>query len=122
MAKKNSMAAAGGVLLLLSSLIYLYVLFSWYSAGGTFSTWLTAASFLTPFVAAVAIVGSITLFFMSIGTMAGKMADKMMMDILWKFIMVESIAAVIVTAGGSWFWAVIAAFVLSYLGGMVAMM
>jgi hypothetical protein len=118
MAKKNNSAMAGGVLLLLGSLVYLYVLFSWYNTG-TIGSWLGAAQFLTPFVAAVALVGSISLFFMSIGTMAGK-ADKMMMNILWKFVMIESISAVIVTAGGAWFYATIGAFVLTYLGAMAA--
>lgn len=118
MAKKNSMAVAGGILLLLGSLVYLYVLFTWYSSG-TIGSWLGAAAFLTPFVAAVALVGSISLFFMSIGTIAGKM-DKMMTNVLWKFVMLESVTAVIVTAGGSWFYAVIAAFVLTYIGAMAA--
>jgi hypothetical protein len=119
MAKKNNSAMAGGVLLLLGSLVYLYVLFSWYNTG-TIGSWLGAAAFLTPIIAAVALVGSICLFFMSIGTMAGKMADKMMMNVLWKFVMVESISAVIVTAGGAWFYAAIGAFVLTYLGAMAA--
>ena len=113
---------AGGVLLLLGSLVYLYVLFSWYSSGAAMGSWLSAAAFLTPFIAAVALIGSISLFFMSIGTIAGKMADKMMMDVLWKFIMLESITSVIVTAGGAWFYPVIGAFVLTYLGGMAASM
>jgi hypothetical protein len=121
MAKKNNSAMAGGVLLLLGSLVYLYVLFSWYSSG-TIGAWLGAAQFFTPFVAAVSLVGAISLFFMSIGTIAGKMADKMMANILWKFIMVESISAIIVTAGGAWFYAIIGAFVLTYLGGMAASM
>ena len=108
-------------MLLLGSLVYLYVLFTWYSSGAI-GSWLSAAQFLTPFVAAVALVGSISLFFMSIGAIAGKMADKAMVNVLWKFIMLEGITAVIVTAGGSWFYAVIGAFVLTYLGGMAANM
>ncbi len=119
MAKKNNSAVAGGVLLLLGSLVFLYVLFSWYNTG-TIGPWLSAASFLTPFVAAVSLVGAISLFFMSIGTMAGKMADKMMMNVLWKFVMIEGVFAVIVTAGGSSFYAAIGAFILTYLGAMAA--
>jgi hypothetical protein len=120
MAKKNSSAAvAGGVLLLLGSLVYLYVLFSWYNTG-SIGSWLSAASFLTPFVAAVALVGSISLFFMSIGTLAGKMADKMMVNVLWKFVMLEGIVAVIVTATSSSFYAAIGAFILTYLGALAA--
>lgn len=122
MAKKNSWAAAGGVLLLLGSLVYLYVLFTWYGSAISPTSWLGSAQFLTPFVAAVALIGAISLFFMSIGTIAGKMADKSMMNVLWKCIMLESVTAVIVTAGGSWFYAVIGAFVLTYIGGMVANM
>ena len=120
MAKKNSSAAvAGGVLLLLGSLVYLYVLFSWYNTGAI-GSWLGAAQFLTPFVAAVALIGAISLFFMSIGTIAGKMDDDMMMNVLWKFVMVEGISSVIVTAGGSSFYVAIGAFILTYLGAMAA--
>jgi hypothetical protein len=119
MAKKNSSAAAGGVLLLLGSLVYLYVLFSWYNSG-IVGSWLSAAQFLTPFVAAVALIGSISLFFMSIGTLAGKMADKMMMSVLWRFVILESITAVIITATTSSFYAVIGAFILTYLGALAA--
>ncbi len=119
MAKKNSSAAAGGVLLLLGSLVYLYVLFSWYNSG-IVGSWLSAAQFLTPFVAAVALIGSISLFFMSIGTLAGKMSDKTMMNVLWKFVMFESVTSVIITATTSSFYAVIGAFILTYLGALAA--
>ncbi len=125
MAKKNSSAAAGGVLLLLGSLAYLYVLFTWYNgmgAAGAIGSWLGAAQFLTPLIAAVALIGSISLFFLSIGTIAGKESGKDMRKVLWKFIMLEGITSVIVTAGGSWFYAVIGAFVLTYIGAMAAKM
>lgn len=105
--------------MLIASLVYLYVLFTWYSSG-TIGAWLGAAAFLTPFVAAVALIGAISLFFMSIGTLAGKMDDKMMMNVLWKFVMLEGITSFIVTAAGSWFYPIVAAFVLSYIGAMVA--
>ena len=118
MAKQNSSAVAGGVLLLLGSLVYLYVLFTWYNSG-TIGMWLGAAQFLTPFVAAVALVGAISLFFMSLGTIAG-MSQKGMADILWKFVMLESITAVIVTAGGSMFYTIIGAFILTYIGASLA--
>ena len=83
-------------------------------------TWLTSAAFLTPFIAAVALIGSISLFFMSIGTIAGKMANKMMMDVLWKFVMIEGITSIIVTATTSSFYIAIGAFVLTYIGAMAA--
>ena len=106
-------------MLLLGSLVYLYVLFSWYNSG-TIGSWLGAAQFLTPFVAAVALIGSISLFFMSLGTIAGKMSDRMMMNVLWKFVYVEGLSSVIVTAAGSSFYAAIGAFILTYLGALAA--
>lgn len=122
MAKKSSSATiGGGVLLLLGSLVYLYVLFTWVSKGAESSAWLSAAQFFGPFAAAVAVVAAIALFFMSIGTMAGKMQDDMSKP-LWKFIILAGVTTLVVTGGGGWFWAAVVGFVLTYLGGMGASM
>ncbi len=106
----------------LGSLIYLYVFFTWY--GGPFSAWLSAAYFLAPFVIAFALLSSFSLFFMSIGTMANKMMmdQKMASMMLWKLIMCASVAFFIITGGTGLFDAVIVAFLLTYIGGMLASM
>ena len=104
----------------MGSLIYLYVYFTWYSSGYAASGWLSAASFLAPFVIGFALFSAVTLFFMGLGTMAGKNSrdPKMAMNILWKFIMVGAVTFVILTGGTGWYlWAVVA-FVLTFIGGM----
>lgn len=121
--KKNSSGLAGGILLFLGSLIYLYVFFTWYNSGGAFGAWLSAAQFLAPFVAVGAVISAITLFFLSIGSMAGKTSgDKMKMNVLWKFIILGGITTLILTAEGMWFYAALVGFILTYLGGMFASM
>ncbi len=121
-AKKSSSNMAGGVLAFLGSLVYLYVVFTWYGNGAALGSWLSAASFLGPFVVAAAIVSAITLFFMSIGTMAGKPLNEMMRNVLWRFIMLAGVSTIIVTGGSSLFWAAIAGFVLTYIGAIAASM
>lgn len=121
MAKKNS-GMAGGVLVLLGSLVYLYVLFTWYGTG-TNGAWLSSAQFLTPFVAAGAFLTAITLFFMSLGSVAGMSGDaKMMSTWLWKFTTWAGLTTFIVTGGTAWFWYAVVGFVLTYLGAAWATM
>lgn len=104
----------------LGSLVYLYAVFAWY--GSALSGWLAAAQFFAPFVAAFAIVSSISLFFMGLGMAAGKMMDKGGMW-MWKFIMTAGMAVLIVTAGqGMLFWEAILGFLLTFIGSMAAMM
>ena len=124
MAKKSS-GTAGGALLFVGAVIYLYVVFTWYSSGAAPSAWLNWASFLAPFVVAGAIVSSITLFFMSIGSIAGKVTDDMkamMNQVLWKFVMIGSGTTLILTGGTEWFYYVVLGFVLTYLGAMMESM
>ena len=111
---------AGGVLAFLGSLVYLYVLFTWYSSGAALSGWAMTAAFLAPFVVGVAVITGVTLFFMSLGTMAGKM-DKMMGQMLWKFVCIGGIVYTIL-GGVSWFYVVLVGFVLTYIGAMIATM
>jgi hypothetical protein len=122
-AKKKSSGLAGGVLIFLGSLIYLYIIFSsyqtWYG-GGSLGAWLGAAQFLGPFVAAFAVISAITLFFMSFGVASGKMPD--MMKTVWKVIMLAGVTSLIVAAGGVLFYVSVAAFVLAFLGAMLASM
>lgn len=121
MAKKRSMAAVGGgILMLIASLLYLYVGYSWYAGGSTGGPWLGAAQFLGPFVAAGALIGAIVLFFMSIGVISGYMPSnsKDMRDPIWKILMFLGIAFLIVTAGGSWFYWAVFAFIVSYIGAI----
>ncbi len=107
------MGTAGGVLLFLGSLIYLYAIFAWY--GSPLTGWLAAASFLGPFVAAFAIIGAITLFFKGIGMAAGKMPDDQ--SVMWKLIMASGMSMVIVTAGqGMLFWIALLGFLLTFVG------
>lgn len=120
--KDSSSVMAGGILLFLGSLIYLYVVFAWYSNGSMLNAWLAAAQFLAPFVMAAAIISSISLFLMSIATAVGKMTKSMHKDAIWKFVMLGALTTIILTAGGSWFYAAIAAFVLTYLGAVWAAM
>ncbi len=117
MARKSSMGALGGFLLFLGSLLYLYVGFTWYSSG-TLGPWLSLAQFFGPFVAAFALISAIVLFFMSLAGLMGKTGagDKMKTDILWKFIVWGGALFFILTAGGAWFYWVVLAFVLTYLG------
>jgi hypothetical protein len=115
MAKKGA-GTIGGFLLFLGSLVYLYVGFTWYSSG-TSGPWLTAAQFFSPFIAALALISAIVLFFMSLAGLMGKVQnDKMMDDVLWKFIIWGGATFFIITAGGSWFYWAVLAFVLTYLG------
>ena len=122
MASKNSTyGAAGGVLAFLGSLVYLYVLFTWYGAAGSgFGGWLSSASFLGPFVVGVALVSAITLFFMSLGTMAGR-TGKDMGNTLWKFVVIAGVVYTIL-GGMSDFYIVLVGFLLTYIGTMIALM
>lgn len=103
----------------MGSLLYLYVVFSWYSGGAALTgTWLSMAAFLAPLVAAFAVVASITLFFVGIGMAAGKtMDDKGMW--LWKFITAAGMSLLIVSRADG---AALLGFLLTYIGAMVAMM
>jgi hypothetical protein len=123
MATKKSAGAAGGILVFLGSLIYLYVIFTWYGTSGTVTTgsWLASAQFLTPFVIAAAIFSSIALFFMSIGAIAGKM-DSKKDGPLWKLIMWGALMLLIVSGGTQYFWYVVVGLVLTYIGGIWEMM
>lgn len=124
MAKKNSMWQVGGALTFLGSLIYLYVFFAWYGAGAPVGAWLSAAQFLAPLVIGFGVFSAVTLFFMSLGTLMGKMSgdQKMAEHMLWKFIMVGAISFLIITGGSSMFWWAFLAFILTYLGAMSAKM
>lgn len=119
MAKKRSMAAVGGgLLMLVASLLYLYIGFTWYGSGTT-GPWLAAAQFFGPFIAAGALIGAIVLFFMSIGVMTGNLpSGKGMSDMTWRFLMFVGVVFVILTAGGSWFYLAVLAFVISYIGAI----
>ena len=57
---------------------------------------------------------------MSLGTAAGKMDEKTMMPVLWKFVILEGVVSTIILATGSWFYWGIVAFVLTYLGALAA--
>ena len=104
---------------MLGSLIYLYVIFAWYSSGAAAGTWLGAAQFFAPFVAAVAVLGSISMFFMSLGAMKGMMSEKVMLNTLWKCLMITGISVVIVSAEQWGFYPAIAGFVLTYIGAIL---
>ncbi|MCW6160556.1 MAG: hypothetical protein LVQ95_05740 [Candidatus Micrarchaeales archaeon] len=120
--KKSSAAMAGGILAFLGSLVYLYVVFTWYygAAGGALTPWVSTAQFFGPLVLALAVIGSISLFFMSLGAMMGRMSEKNMMNIWWQFIMLGGIALLILTGGTAWFTYALVGFILSYLGAMWA--
>jgi uncharacterized membrane protein len=111
------MCTAGGILLLLGALIYLYALFTWYN--GALGGWLATAQFFGPFVATFAIVSSIALFFMGVGMAMGKMADGKGM---WKIIMVAGMSLLMVTANGPLFWMALLGFLLTFIGTKIAMM
>ena len=120
MAKQNSMAQVGGVFTFIGSLVYLYAYYTLY--GNAPGTWLSMASFLAPFVLGIALFSAVTLFFMGIGTITGMASrdPKMMMNMLWKFIMAAAVTFVIITGGtGYYYWAVLA-LVLTYIGGMLS--
>lgn len=122
MAKKNSMAAAvgGGILMLIGSLLYLYIGFAWYGAGSAAGPWLAAAQFFSPFVAAFAFIGAITLFFMSIGAITMRRPESQYMThIMWSFITLTGLVFLIVTAGSSWFYVAVLAFVIGFIGAIV---
>jgi uncharacterized membrane protein len=118
MARKGSGNLAGAGVLFIGSLVYLYVVYSWYGAGAAFGSWLTAASFLAPFVAAMAVVSSVSLFFMSLGKLAGMQGgdEKTMSNIIWKFVIYGAMTLLIVTSQSALFiWALVG-FVLTYIG------
>lgn len=121
-AKKSSSGKAGGVLVFLGSLIYLYVVFTWYNSGAALGAWLSASAFLGPLVVALAVISAILLFFGSIGVMADMMQGEKMHQMLWKFVMIGGITELIVTGGGGWFYFAVVGFILTYLGAMMASM
>ena len=121
-AKKSSPNLAGGILAFLGSLVYLYVVFTWYAGGAALGPWVSASQFFGPFVVAFAIVSAITLFFLSIGMMAGKMDGEMANRAIWKFVMIAGITEIIVTGGGAMFWAAILGFILTFVGAMTLQM
>ncbi len=86
--------------------------------------WLAYAQFLAPFVMAFAIIGSISLFFLSIGIMAGKFGgdNEKMMKTLWKFVICTGATLLIITAGAQWFYITVVGFLLTYIGVMTAKM
>ena len=119
--KPASSVQAGGALMFLGSLIYLLVYFMWYGAGYSMGPWLIPTAFFAPFVIATALVSTISIFFMSFGFMKGKpMPEKSMM--LWKIVMLEAMAFVIITGGTGLFSWVVLALVLTYLGGAASTM
>lgn len=124
-AAKSNNSVWGGVLAFLGSLVYLYVVFTWYTgSNGAISagSWLSGAQFFAPFVVAFAFISAISLFFMSIGAAMNKMQGKMAMT-LWKFVMLGGISFIILTGGmGVFFWEALLGFLLTYLGGMAASM
>lgn len=106
--------------MLIASLLYLYVGYTWYSSGSAAGAWLTSTQFFGPFVAAFALIAAIVLFFLSIGVMTGRMPSngRGMGDRTWSFLMFIGIAFLIVTAGGAWFYWAVIAFVISYIGAI----
>lgn len=121
MAKKGN-AQLGGVLTFLGSLVYLYVYFSWYTSGYAIGGWVAAASFLGPFVIAVALFSAISLFFLGVGKISGRGPSdpKMAMNIGWQFVMWAAITFVILSGGTGWYlWSVIA-LLLTFVGAMLS--
>ncbi|MDE1854771.1 MAG: hypothetical protein KGH57_00405 [Candidatus Micrarchaeota archaeon] len=116
MAKKNNMMQIGGVLTFLGSLIYLYVFFGWY--GSAPGAWLNMASFLAPIILGVALFFAVTLFFTSLGTLAGKSQVKM--DMAWRFVSTAAIAFVIISGGTGWFYWSVLALLLTFVGAMLS--
>lgn len=114
------MGTAGGILLFLGSLVYLYAIFAWY--GGALNGWLAAASFFGPFVAAFAIVSTITLFFMGIGMAAGKPMSTSKAMWMWKYIVGAGIAMLIVTESNGMLGLGVIGFLLTYIGAMTGRM
>ena len=121
--KNNAKTLAGGILLFIGSLIYLYVVFGWYSSGAAAGPWLAAAQFFAPFVAAVSVIGSISLFFLSLGVATGKAgSDDKLSKVLWKCVTCVSAAVVILSAGGPMFYLSVLGFIVAYIGAVVASM
>lgn len=121
MAKKGN-AQLGGVLTFLGSLVYLYVFFTWYSGGYAPSTWLSMASFLAPFVVGFALFSAVTMFFIGLESMAGKIPHdaKRTKEILWKFVTLGAVTFVVIGGGGGWYYWVVLALLLTYIGAMLA--
>jgi hypothetical protein len=121
MAKKGN-AQLGGALTFLGSLVYLYVYFTWYSSGYAASGWLSMASFLAPLIVGFALFSAVTLFFIGLGSMAGKMPHdaKRTKDVLWKFVTIAAVAFVIITGGSGWYYWAVLALLLTYIGAMFA--
>ena len=118
-ARKSSAKQAGGILVFLGSLIYLYVVYTWFTGGAAPSAWLSMASFLAPFVVAFGVFSAVSLFFMGLGSAAGMSGgdEKMMHNLLWKFIMLGAVTFIII-GGTASFYVVLVALLLTYIGGM----
>ncbi len=117
--KKNPSKWWSGAFVLLGTLIYLIVIFTWYGGHAAAGPWLSAAQFLAPFVAALAIVLTISMLLMSLGMLAGK---PITLSSMWQYLMADAVFMLILSAGGSWFYAVVIAFILTYIGTASAYM
>lgn len=104
---------------MLGSLIYLYVVYMWSTGVVAPSALLASASFLAPFVVAFGVFSAVSLFFMGLGSAAGISGgdEKMMSNILWKFIMLGAVTFIIL-GGTASFYVVLVGLLLTYIGGM----
>jgi hypothetical protein len=115
MATKKGIGNGIAVLAFIGSLLYLYVLFSWVSAGTYgLAAWAGAVLWL-PLLAAMAAVGSIGLFIMSLMAIAG-VGEKKASWMMGKSALWAGFALFALTAGGMYFWWVVVGFFLAAIG------
>ncbi|MCL5429873.1 MAG: hypothetical protein M1504_00150 [Candidatus Marsarchaeota archaeon] len=114
--KGNSAGVGAGVLVFLGSLAFMYVSFSWYLSGAGAGSWLGSyAQFWTPFVAAIAVLGSVATFLMSFVGMANMWSTKLK-GALTKSVMYSAFTLLVLSANTVNFYWVLIGFVLAYIG------
>jgi uncharacterized membrane-anchored protein len=113
--RRNSLSIAGGGLLFVGAALYLYVTFHWYTMG-SFAIWISATTFLAPFVAAFIGVGSIVMLFLGGGLMLNVIPHYAKNTWAWRLIAAAGIALMIVTQGTMAFWIAVLAYVLAFVG------
>jgi hypothetical protein len=114
MATKKGSTSWYTVLQFLGSLVFLWVLYSWWMGGWTLSSWFGAAGgFWAPLFGAVAVFGAVSLFLVSLMSLltGSNMAEHSKKLTMW-----TGIAFFAITVGGPLFIGTLVAFILTYFG------
>lgn len=121
----KSRGAGPDVLRFIASLLFLYVVFGAGSSG--LSSWVTsgAGALWLPILFGVAVLGSIGLFFGSLGSVFSAKARASMGNMGSKVLMWTGFALIALTVSPAWswtFWVVVLGFLIGWFGSALEMM